>query len=562
MVLRAGYAALALQLQEAMDSGDALSANDIRSRLSDAINDAHRGTGTWAYYVDHFGDGESGDVIYCCDGDTCRASYSITDTAGAAKCVIDIEHAEDVVPRTVYEPEADEAEHYAAMEAALKTETLYTGLPVYERFISKAERDKAGSDDFAGKGKSFPILKPEDVKAAAASIGRAGPGNMGPSGIKARIIAIAKRKGWTAQLPKAWQSDSDTNEAAKPAATSGLKLIESFSFAEAETLELLESSVGTMEREIKIIAPGKGSTAFYPEEVLKRDAPLVFADKTQIYINHATKAEEAARPEGDWHKLVGALKGPAYWKEAGKYGKGAYAMAEFAADVAPSILAKAPWSGMSIRANGNAVMEAGRAKLQDGVPVLAEFTGCESIDIVTRAGAGGMILTEAAKAAIQTEEAAMAGSTEEATKLIEAAIAKAIAPYQQRLMRSDAREEATSILRGVSLPEPAKARIIERATANVPITADGAMDVTKLREAVVAEAKSEGEYLASLNPNMGRVLGMGNGPQLVAPKPEEIAAREAATAAELEADIRIYERQGMNRKAAEFAARGREEDVA
>ncbi len=118
--LRAGYIALALRLQEAADAGDSLSAGDVRSRLSDAINDAHRGSGKYAYYVDHFGDAESGDVIYSCDGDTMRAPYEITDTPGAAKCTIDMDNAEDVMPRTIYEPEADEDEAYAAMEEALK----------------------------------------------------------------------------------------------------------------------------------------------------------------------------------------------------------------------------------------------------------------------------------------------------------------------------------------------------------------------------------------------------------------------------------------------------------
>src|SRR5262252_5104740 len=111
------------------------------------------------------------------------------------------------------------------MEEALKAEGLYTALPLYERFIGKAERDAASSDDFAGKGKSFPILKPGDVMAAVRSIGRAGSGNLGPSGIKARIISIAKRKGWTKYLPKSWRGDDSAKEAGKPA-RAGLSLIE------------------------------------------------------------------------------------------------------------------------------------------------------------------------------------------------------------------------------------------------------------------------------------------------------------------------------------------------
>jgi len=555
MVLRAGYAALALQLQEAMDSGDALSANDIRSRLSDAINDAHRGTGKWAYYIDHFGDGESGDVIYCCDGDTCRASYEISDTAGAAKCVIDIEHAEDVIPRTVYEPEADEAEHYATMETALKAETLYTGLPVYERFISKAERDKASADDFAGKGKSFPILKPEDVKAAAASIGRAGPGNMGPSGIKARIIAIAKRKGWTSQLPKSWQSDSETKEAAPPAAGTGtLRLVESSAAWLAE-IPLREASGLRTNYPIRIINPGTGSTAHYSADVLKREAAK-FRPGTLMFWNHPTPVEEAARPEGDLNNLAAITTSQGVWKDDGPKGPGIYAEAKVMADYAEKVAERAPHIGLSIRAGG----ERDGSKMVEGKPVLKEFSYIESVDYVTKAGRGGLALAEAARDAgvleIPTQEAGM--TADETKKLIEAAVA----PYQQRLLRSDAREEATRLLEGVALPAAAKTKIIERATTTVPTTAEGAIDLAKFREMVVAEAKAEGEYLAAISPQ-GRVTGFGApGPMLVPPKPEEIAAREAQEKADFEAYVKIYERQGMSRKAAEFAARGREEDVA
>src|SRR5665213_616344 len=144
MVLRAGYIAIAQKLQEAADEGDSLGSNGIRSRLQDAIGDATRGTGSYGSYIDHFGDGESGDVIYSKDGDTKRAPYSMANTPGAApSCTIDTDNEEDVVPRTSYDTEADEGDAYAAMEESFKTEKLYTALPAYERFVSKAERSKA-----------------------------------------------------------------------------------------------------------------------------------------------------------------------------------------------------------------------------------------------------------------------------------------------------------------------------------------------------------------------------------------------------------------------------------
>jgi len=77
-----------------------------------------------------------------------------------------------------------------------------------KRNIPQSARDKLDKSDFAGPHQSFPIVKPEDVAAAAHSLGRAG-GNQ--DAIKARIIAIAYRKGaaFVAQLPDAWKRSAD-----------------------------------------------------------------------------------------------------------------------------------------------------------------------------------------------------------------------------------------------------------------------------------------------------------------------------------------------------------------
>lgn len=80
------------------------------------------------------------------------------------------------------------------------------------RDISQKDRDKLADSDFAGPHQSFPIAKPEDVAAAAHSIGRAG-GN--PETIKANIIAMAYRKGgeFINNLPEAWRKPTDPKAA-------------------------------------------------------------------------------------------------------------------------------------------------------------------------------------------------------------------------------------------------------------------------------------------------------------------------------------------------------------
>lgn len=82
------------------------------------------------------------------------------------------------------------------------------------RDIPQAERDAMDAADFAGKDKSFPVNRPEDVAAAASSLGRAGDDNYGPGELKARIIAIAKRKGpaFVAQLPDAWRDGGEETD--------------------------------------------------------------------------------------------------------------------------------------------------------------------------------------------------------------------------------------------------------------------------------------------------------------------------------------------------------------
>ncbi len=96
------------------------------------------------------------------------------------------------------------------------------------RDISTEERNAMSDKDFAGPNRSFPITQPGDVAAAAHSLGRA---KGDTDSIKAKIIAIAKRKGaaFVAQLPDAWKGDGaaksgeDVPEADTPATRAGAR---------------------------------------------------------------------------------------------------------------------------------------------------------------------------------------------------------------------------------------------------------------------------------------------------------------------------------------------------
>lgn len=102
----------------------------------------------------------------------------------------------------------DKSMYEAWLEAGPETDALIKTL----RDIPQSERDKMPAEDFAGPNRSFPIQKPEDVAAAAHSLGRA-KGNR--DAIKRRIISIAYRKGaaYVAHLPEAWKRGAKSKAA-------------------------------------------------------------------------------------------------------------------------------------------------------------------------------------------------------------------------------------------------------------------------------------------------------------------------------------------------------------
>lgn len=564
-VLSGAFQVLALRLQEAVDA--ALGSNDVRNRLGDCIRDHYRGSGTWGYYLDHFGDDESGDVIFSADGDVRRSSYTVEPPVGgtAAKCSVDFDGAVCVVPRTVYELEADEADHYARMEESLKTEGLYTELPVYERYISKSERDDADAGDFAGKGRSFPILKPGDVMAAVHAMGRAGASNHNEKALKARIVSIAKRKGFEKQLPKSWRADKTTEAAPKPTAAGGIELRESCSFA----ADLVIAEAFKPSKKIKLISPGKGSTAWYTEAALRKAAiDKIFRAGTPMRIDHPTPHQEAERPEGSVRDWGAVLARDAEWLDTHAEGPGLYSEVKPFSDAAEFIEERSAYAGVSIRANGIAVTENGKTVLRDGVPVLKEFTSAEGVDMVTRAGAGGMFLSEAARPAAIPPKQGAADDMDQAqfTKLQETVTNQAATIASQtavntrlleRAIRGDARELAQTVLKPLTLHEAAKAEVVSNVLkGSLPMTEAGDLDSAKFTDLVNAEAKRLGDLAATLI-GSGRPVGLGS-PAPAATDPA-VAAREAEAATKakefrIAEATRSYMNLGMDENAAKRAA--------
>lgn len=554
--LSPGTKVLALCIQEA-----ALTSSDVRNRLSSAVRDNFKDGSGWGYYQDHAGDADSGDVYYSQDGEMRKASYGMTGGPGAQKAVVDFDKSIGVMPRVEYDEVPDEDSHYAQMSESFLKEQLYGEVPLYERFISKKERDSAKGEDFAGSGKSFPILKPEDVSAAAKAIGRAGSGNKGPTAIKASIIRIAKAKGWERYLPKAWQTD-DTKEESAPVETGDLKLFEA-----AALLETITLSEHKADYPIKIMSPGRGTSAVYPKEVIKRDGPKVFKAGTHMYLNHPTAAEEAARPVGDVKNLAGILTEDAVYHENHPQGEGLYSRMKVMADHAQMVEERAPHVGLSIRAGG--IAEPG--KLDGGLPILKEFTHAHSVDIVAKAGRDGKILQESADPAITGEETM---TKEEFQKLLkehgpelkalfaESApkVDEKIIALEARALRGDATVEANRVMANMTgFAEAAKQRVIDNVLRGSLPLKEGLLDVEKFGELVTAEAKREAAYITSIAGNGSRVTGMGLAP--VADPKEAAALAEAHIAnrkREGEEAVSTFMRMGMSEAEAKSAANFRD----
>lgn len=514
-ILRAGYLVLAQRLQEAAES---LSSNELRSKLSDAVGKAHQGTASYGNYIDHTGDEDSGDCIYQCSGsgesDTMKAPYSKGTATSDNDYTVDTSKAVKVAPRMTYEEQPDEADHYAAMESA----RLYVkgSIPLFERFVSKKERSDMPKEDFAGKNQSFPIKTQADLDAVASSLGRAGPDNYSIATIRANAIKIGKRKGLV--LPKAWQSDTDTTEAARGDAPGSLRLVESIPFS--VDIELREAF--TPGKKIKLISPGPGSTAYYTESALKQAVrDKIFHAGLPMRIDHPTEAEIRARPEGsvkDWGAVLGtdAEYLESYISGGKDQGPGLYSDIKPFSDHAQTINEKGPFAGVSICANGDALMENGRPVLKQGRKVLEKFTSAEGCDMVTRAGAGGMFLQESARGATN-EESSM--TLEEKALL-------------SRLVEKDVRREAIELgareLEGISLNEAAKMYIIETVVDRGVPKKEGVLDADKFKEALNAEARRFGGAIGA-GP---QVRGMGAPPPVQLTEAQRLAITESEKADE------------------------------
>ncbi len=303
---------------------------------------------------------------------------------------------------------------------------------------------------------------------------------------------------------------------------------ESSSLSNEEELEtgyvpLVEGAVrrdGTVP--LKLIAPGWGTSGYYPADILRRDGPKVFPAGTKQYWDHPTAQQEAERPEGSLRDLAAELIDNARYDEYGPAGPGLYANAKVFGPYKAAIDELAPHIGVSIRAQGP--VQQGMAEGRTG-RIVQGITSARSVDFVTAPGAGGQIVSlfEAARGNHQpppeSEEDVNEQQFKEAVAKFEeqikamtaqnADLTQTNARLNEALLLREAREAARPMLAQAQLPEVTQARLLESLAANPPVK-DGALDSQAYSQRIQEAITAETEYLVrAAGYGSGKVTGMG-----------------------------------------------------
>jgi hypothetical protein len=159
---------------------------------------------------------------------------------------------------------------------------------------------------------------------------------------------------------------------------------------DSDLMPLIERAVAPDNTiDLKLIAPGWGASGYYSADVLREDGPAAWPAGTHMYLDHPTESESRERPERSVKDLAAVTISSPVFQEDGKAGPGLYAKATVLPQYKDVIEALAPHIGVSIRAKGS--FAPGMAEGREG-RVISKIAKGESIDFVTRPGAGGKVL--------------------------------------------------------------------------------------------------------------------------------------------------------------------------
>ena len=284
---------------------------------------------------------------------------------------------------------------------------------------------------------------------------------------------------------------------------------------------------------VKLIAPGWGSSGYYSPEVLKRDGPKAFEAGTFMNWDHPTLAEDRERPEGSLDKLASVITRTPEYLDNGPDGPGLYAPAKVVSRYREAVEELAPHIGVSIRAAGK-VAEGER----DGKRgrIITEISKGKSVDWVTLPGAGGKAvqLFEAygrgGNVETKTAEQIAAEKAEADRKAAEAKAAEEGKPasaqeskrtereqrLEERLAMRDARDVVEELLKSkTGVPAATAKRLRETLPLQATVDDEGDFEEKAFRELAEKAIDAEVAYITEAA-GLGRVRGMGP-----ATKPDE-----------------------------------------
>lgn len=242
---------------------------------------------------------------------------------------------------------------------------------------------------------------------------------------------------------------------------------------------------------IDIIRSGWNTSGsrYYPADVLERDVPAIYPAGTHMFVNHPTATEQDDRPERSLHDLAAVFTGTPYAVQEGnqtvmRVDARVYSRwCEFIAEARDDI-------GVSI--NGNGAGEWAEREGRHGM-VLERLTQGQSVDFVTKAGAGGRIvaLFESARALV-TREAGTLGAWLESrihlgfTELADGLYGDGRLTRDERITASGAVGDALGAF--VGRLEKDAPQLYQRARWSQP---DGSATTEALTEALTREAAVE-----------------------------------------------------------------------
>lgn len=320
---------------------------------------------------------------------------------------------------------------------------------------------------------------------------------------------------------------------------------------------------------VKVIQPGWGSSGYYSETVLAASAQLF--EGAQMFWNHPKSSDNYERPERDLRDLAGVLTNVRY-EETNANGAGIYGDATVFEPFRETLNEIGPYIGVSIRAGGK--VHEGEAEGRAGL-LVEEVNLVQSVDFVTRAGAGGKVLAQFAEAARSPYNVPENVNKEESMNLEEAlntigerdntinglnkqlseaqsqidTLTQELARLNEAHMLTECGAIVAAELKESDLPEVTKERIKQEAGKFMATKDEDdkkkKLDKDKVKKSVQEAIKAEAEYISKLSGGIN-VTGMGSTGR---ENDENLAEAVDLTDA--------FKAMGLSESAAKIAANGR-----